>query len=105
MFGQQFIWKFPYTEYGRQLRSIIVNLINPYYICHFVLEKLFMSKTLTLEIPDEVFSSFQKQAESRGETAEKFVLEIVLKNIPSSKNNALKTRVLPKNALRVISER
>ncbi len=39
-----------------------------------------MSKTLTLEIPDEVFSSFQKQAESKGETAEKFVLEIVLKN-------------------------
>ncbi len=38
-----------------------------------------MSKTITLEIPDEVFSSFQKQAESKGETAEKFVLEIVLK--------------------------
>ncbi len=46
-----------------------------------------MSKIITLEIPDEVFSSFQKQAESRGETAEKFVLEIVLKNIPPSKNN------------------
>ena len=38
-----------------------------------------MSKTLTLEIPDEVFSSFQKQAQNKGETAEKFVLEIVLK--------------------------
>jgi hypothetical protein len=46
-----------------------------------------MSKKITLEIPDEVFSSFQKQAEIRGETAEKFVLEIVLKNIPLSKNN------------------
>ncbi|MGI8787753.1 MAG: hypothetical protein ACR2HG_08345 [Pyrinomonadaceae bacterium] len=46
-----------------------------------------MSKILTLEIPDEVFSSFQKQAERRGETAEKFVLEIVLKNIPPSKTN------------------
>jgi hypothetical protein len=43
-----------------------------------------MSKTLTLEIPDEVFSNFQKQAESRGETAEKFVLEIVLKNSPKT---------------------
>ena len=46
-----------------------------------------MSKTLTLEIPDEVFSSFQKFAESKGETAEKFVLEIVLKNIPRMKND------------------
>ncbi len=45
-----------------------------------------MSKTITLEIPDEVFSSFQKQAESKGETAEKFVLEIVLKNVPRTKN-------------------
>ncbi len=44
-----------------------------------------MSKTLTLEIPDEVFSSFQKQAESKGSTAEKFVLEIVLKNAPPTK--------------------
>ncbi len=43
-----------------------------------------MSKTLILEIPDEVFSSFQKQAERRGETAEKFVLEIVLKNSPKT---------------------
>ena len=43
-----------------------------------------MSKTLTLEIPDEVFSSFQRQAEQRGETAEKFVLEIVLKNFPKA---------------------
>lgn len=46
-----------------------------------------MSKTLTLEIPDEAFSNFQKQAESKGETAEKFVLEIVLKNVPRSKDN------------------
>ena len=45
-----------------------------------------MSKTLVLEIPDEVFSSFQKQAESKGETAEKFVLEIVLKNAPKKTN-------------------
>jgi hypothetical protein len=43
-----------------------------------------MSKTITLEIPDEVFSSFQKQAASKGETAEKFVLEIVLKNFPKA---------------------
>jgi hypothetical protein len=43
-----------------------------------------MSKTLTLEIPDEIFSSFQKQAASKGETAEKFVLEIVLKNSPKT---------------------
>ncbi len=43
-----------------------------------------MSKTITLEIPDEVFSSFQKQAESRGETAEKFVSGIILKNLPKT---------------------
>ncbi len=49
-----------------------------------------MSKTLTLEIPDEVFSSFQKQAERRGETAEKFVLEIVLKNVPQTKSGGNK---------------
>jgi len=46
-----------------------------------------MSKTLVLEIPDEVFSSFQKQAESKGESAEKFVLEIVLKNYSKSNGN------------------
>lgn len=46
-----------------------------------------MSKTIILEIPDEIFSSFQKQAESRGETAEKFVLEIVLKNAPKAEEN------------------
>lgn len=44
-----------------------------------------MRKILTLEIPDEVFSSFQKQAERRGETAEKFVLEFVINNAPHSK--------------------
>lgn len=27
-----------------------------------------MSKTITLEIPDEVFSGFQKIAENKGET-------------------------------------
>ena len=47
-----------------------------------------MSKILTLEIPDEVFRNFQKQAESRGETAEKLVLEIVLKTY-SKTNNTL----------------
>jgi hypothetical protein len=47
-----------------------------------------MSKTITLEIPDEVFNSFQKQAESRGETAEKFVLEIVLKNSPKTEKDS-----------------
>ena len=46
-----------------------------------------MSKTITLEIPDEVFSSFQKQAESKGETAEKFVLEIVLKTYSKTNGN------------------
>ena len=46
-----------------------------------------MGKTLVLEIPDEVFSSFQKQAESKGETAESFVLEIVLKNYSKSNGN------------------
>jgi len=49
-----------------------------------------MSKTITLEIPDEVFSSFQKQAESRGESTEKFVLEIVLKNFSKMKGNLSK---------------
>lgn len=46
-----------------------------------------MSKTLILEIPDEVFSSFQKQAESKGETTEKVVLEIVLKNFSKANGN------------------
>lgn len=46
-----------------------------------------MSKILTLEIPDEVFSSFQRQAERRGETAEKFVLEIVLKTYSKTNGN------------------
>ncbi len=41
-----------------------------------------MSKTLTLEIPDEIFDGFEKQAESKGKTAETYVLEIVLKNFP-----------------------
>jgi len=49
-----------------------------------------MSKTITLEIPDEVFNSFQKQAERRGETAEKFVLEIVLKNFSKMNGNLSK---------------
>ncbi|MEP6904095.1 MAG: hypothetical protein ABJA66_20415 [Actinomycetota bacterium] len=49
-----------------------------------------MSKTITLEIPDEVFSSFQKQAASKGETAENFVLEIVLKNALRTKNGSSK---------------
>ncbi len=43
-----------------------------------------MSKTLTLEIPNEVFSNFQKQAASKGKTVEKFVLELVLKNSPKT---------------------
>ncbi len=46
-----------------------------------------MSKTLVLEIPDEVFSIYQKIAEHKGETAEKFVLEIVLKNAPRPENS------------------
>lgn len=45
-----------------------------------------MSKTLTLEIPDEVFDGFAEQAESKGKTAETIVLEIVLKNAPRTKN-------------------
>ena len=46
-----------------------------------------MSKTLTIEIPDEVFSSYQQIAESKGKTTEKIVLEIVLKNFPKAENN------------------
>ena len=44
-----------------------------------------MSKSLTLEIPDEVFSTYQKFAENKGETAEKIVLEFVINNAPLSK--------------------
>ncbi len=44
-----------------------------------------MSKTLVLEIPDEVFSTYQKIAENKGETAEKIVLEFVINNAPHSK--------------------
>lgn len=40
-----------------------------------------MSKTLILEIPDEVFTSVQQQAENTGTTTEKFALEIILKNL------------------------
>ena len=46
-----------------------------------------MSKTLVLEIPDEVFSSYQQIAKSKGKTTEKVVLEIVLKNFPKTENN------------------
>lgn len=46
-----------------------------------------MSKTLVLEIPDEVFSDVQRQAENKGKTAEKLVLEIVLKNFPNANGN------------------
>ncbi len=44
-----------------------------------------MSKTLVLEIPDEVYSSLQKQAENKGLTIENFVLEILLKNFSKTK--------------------
>ncbi len=44
-----------------------------------------MSKTLVLEIPDEVFSTYQKFAEDKGKTAERFVLDVVIKNAPLSK--------------------
>lgn len=40
-----------------------------------------MSKTLVLEVPDEIYLMFQKQAESKGLTIENFVLEILLKNL------------------------
>lgn len=46
-----------------------------------------MSKTITLEIPDEVFSSFQEVAERKGKTTENFVLEIVLKNFSKTNGN------------------
>ncbi|CAN5785692.1 hypothetical protein BH20ACI4_BH20ACI4_16020 [soil metagenome] len=46
-----------------------------------------MSKTLTIEIPDEVFSNVREQAADKGETAEKFVLEIVLKNFSKPNKN------------------
>lgn len=45
-----------------------------------------MSKTLVLEIPDEVFSTYQEIAENKGETTEKIVLEIVLRNAPRLEN-------------------
>ena len=47
-----------------------------------------MSKAITLEIPDEVFSSYQKLAENKGETTEKIVLEYVINNAPRSKKLA-----------------
>ena len=46
-----------------------------------------MSKTLILEIPDEVFSSVQKQAESKGSTTEKVALELILKSFPKTNGN------------------
>ena len=41
-----------------------------------------MSKTLVLEIPDEVFYALQKQAEVENKTVEEFVLEIILNHCP-----------------------
>ncbi len=41
-----------------------------------------MSKTVTLEIPDEVFSKYQKIADIKGETTENIVLEFVITNVP-----------------------
>jgi len=57
-----------------------------------------MSKTLTIEIPDEVFSGVKEVAESKGKTTEKIVLEVVLKTFktksgnlsPAEKDRALK---------------
>ena len=46
-----------------------------------------MSKTLTIEIPDEVFSGVKKIAKSKGETTEKVVLEIVLKTFKTKNGN------------------
>lgn len=46
-----------------------------------------MSKTLILEIPDEVFSSVQKRAESRDSTTEKVILEIVLNTFSKANGN------------------
>ena len=40
----------------------------------------FMSKTIVLEIPDEVYSSVRQQAERSGSTAEKLALETLLEN-------------------------
>lgn len=44
-----------------------------------------MSKTLVLEIPDEVYLMLQKQAESKGLTIENLVLEIIFKNFSTTK--------------------
>lgn len=43
-----------------------------------------MNKLLTIEIPEDVYSNVQKEAEGNGETAEKFVLEIVVKKFSKS---------------------
>ena len=36
-----------------------------------------MSKIMTLEVPDEIFTDFQKIAENQGKTAESIVLEMM----------------------------
>ena len=46
-----------------------------------------MSKTITLEIPDEVFSNYQKIAERKGKTTENIVLEFVLNNAPRAEKS------------------
>ncbi|CAN5712786.1 hypothetical protein BH18ACI1_BH18ACI1_11660 [soil metagenome] len=44
-----------------------------------------MSKNLVLQIPDDVFEAVEQVAAKTGATAEKFVLEIVLRNLPHNK--------------------
>ena len=59
-----------------------------------------MSKLLTIEIPDEIYSSVQIEAEGNGKTAEKFVLEIVVKKF--SKPNGQLNDQEKQDALREI---
>jgi hypothetical protein len=46
-----------------------------------------MSKTLVLEIPGEIFDLYQIIAESRGQPAEKVILETILRNFLETNKN------------------
>jgi hypothetical protein len=45
-----------------------------------------MSKTIVLEISDEVYSSVQKKVKQRGSSTETFVLESIVKNLSEGNN-------------------
>jgi hypothetical protein len=46
-----------------------------------------MSKTLVLEISDEVYSSVERRVQQKGSTPEIFVIESIVKNLSNTEEN------------------